>query len=127
MATAAKPGLIAKAAEGIANIAIALDKVIVEAFPVFHLFSYLLSDMLHGADITELAFSFLAGGIWRPSATNEIIRLGFKMEAQLIFDIGGGIGAEQTSVASPKWNPLHASSSGELRRVAPSTLATAFA
>jgi hypothetical protein len=32
--------------------------------------------MLHGADISELAFGFLTSGIRRPPATNEIVRLG---------------------------------------------------
>ena len=81
--------------------------------------------MLHGADISELAFGFKAGGIGPQPATNQVVGLGFEVEAQLVLDVGGGISAKQPSIASPKGNAFHAGSSGECRRFALSTLATA--
>ena len=79
------------------------------------------------ADISELAFGLPAGGIRPPPATNEIFCLGFQVKAQLVPDVGGWIGAEKPGIASPERNLLHAGSSGGFSRVAPSTLATAFA
>ena len=81
--------------------------------------------MLHGANISKLSFCFLSGGIGQPPATNKIVSLGLKVEAQLVIDIGCRIGTEQTGIASPQGAPLHAGFSGDVSRGAFSTLATA--
>jgi len=117
--------VIAKVTESVANVPIALNPVVLEAFPAFHLPSQVLSDFLHGVNISELAFSFVASGATPPPLTNQIVRLGFKVKTQLVLDVCRWIWAEQTGVASPKRNWLHACSSDEFSPVAPRTLATA--
>jgi hypothetical protein len=56
---------------------------------------------LHGAQVTELAFGFLASLFTAPALSDQVVDLGFEMKAQLVFHVGGWVRAEQAGVASP--------------------------
>jgi hypothetical protein len=49
---------------------------------------------LYSAQVTELAFGFLAGVCGRPALSNEIVDLGAEVKAEFIVHIRGCVGTE---------------------------------
>jgi hypothetical protein len=93
----------------------------------FHLFSYLLADVLDSIQISELTFGFTAGSGWLPTPGDQVIRLGLDVKTKLVSYICRRIGAEEPCVAPPDRDRFHAGSSGNGICVALRILATALA
>src|SRR5208282_1566378 len=92
-----------------------------------HFFSHAYADLLHGAQVSELALGLLPRGFRRPALSDQVVNFRPKMKAQFVSYIGRRVGSKQPGVAAPHRNRLHATSSGNGGCVAPSTFATALA
>jgi hypothetical protein len=49
---------------------------------------------LYRAQVTELAFGFLAGVFGTPALSDEIVNFGPEVKSEFIFDVGGWVGPE---------------------------------
>jgi hypothetical protein len=49
---------------------------------------------LYGAQVTELAFGFLAGVFGTPALSDEIVNFGTEVKAEFVSYVGGWVGAE---------------------------------
>ena len=101
-----------------------------EVFPLLvplHMFAQLFSDLLYGSEVAELPLRLPARVIPIPALRQEVIHLGFEVEAQLVLHVRLRIRTEEARIAAPQWGPWLHFSSASGGCVAPRTLPTASA
>ena len=97
-----EPRVAAKRAEGVANVMQQVVPVISDASAPFVLLTDLLTNALHCPKVAELAQGFFARRVRRQALADQIVRLGFEMEAKFVFYISGGIRAEEARITAPE-------------------------
>jgi hypothetical protein len=82
--------------------------VVGEAFAAIHFDSYGDADFFQSADVAELLFGSVAGGFGGEALRDEVVDVGFEVEAQFVPDVRYGVRPQQTIVAAPERIHVHA-------------------